>query len=65
MVGCLRHNMHWDGVVSVMLHMCVVDCIVMGSESTVRNLFLIDRHRDELLSLMLHMCVVDCIAMGC
>ena len=48
-----------------MLHQCVVDCIVVGCQSSVWELFLIGRHWDEVLSLMLHQCVVDCIVVGC
>ena len=48
-----------------MLHCCVVDCIVVGCQSSDRGLFFIHRHRDEGLSLMLHSFVVDCTVVGC
>ena len=65
MLGCLRHNMHRDGVLSLMLHSCVVYCMVMVCQSSGRDLFLIHRHRDEVLSFMLHCSVVYCIVVGC
>ncbi len=63
-VGFLIHR-HRDEVLSLMLHRCVVYCIVVGCQSNVRGLFLIHRHRDEVLSFMLQCCVVDCIVVGC
>ena len=32
-------GMHWGEVLSLMLHQCVVDCIVVVCQSSVRDLF--------------------------
>ena len=40
MIGvCFLIHRHRDEVLSTMLHCCVVDCIVVGCQSSVRDLF--------------------------